>query len=162
MEEFCPSCGEFVSLLCDDTGWCLDCSGISHTCKRCGVPTDRRSYCNRCAYLRMLERQADEIERLMAALQITATTAKSLVLERHRESTKCYGCGERIRGGRSDLHVFCSKTPICRKAQNVFHYHRSKGKSRDEALNAALVVVTTEKLLHNSQSQSQSQDEKAA
>lgn len=139
-EELCPSCGEFVDRLNDDTGWCDLCSGITPSthCKRCNQPLGANNgLCNECKYIVWLEQNADAIDRTMANYCVSAAQAKKIVLAENRPVCLC--CNNPIKGGTKNRHFFCTKTAKCRKAQNAYRYYRyTKNLPQQEAVKKAL------------------------
>jgi len=145
-EELCPSCGKWA-LMHEVTGWCFECSGIAPPCycERCGKRTINR-YCNSCRYMLWLERNADEIERVMCSVGISAGRAKLIVRAENRP--KCLCCRRPIKGGERGKNYFCRKTPACKTGHNSYHYHRTtRRRSRDEALRLALIAAVEAKLV---------------
>lgn len=152
-DEFCASCGNFVTSLVEETGWCNSCSGVT-PCLRCSEPltnNDTSKICNKCKYIAWLEANADAIDRTMVVDRVSAAKAKKLVLQRNRPM--CFSCGGSISGGSQQTatknrSLFCTKTAKCRKAQNAYRYYKDrKGLKHEEALQRALVSATTFTLL---------------
>lgn len=143
-EELCPSCGDFVEKLNDETGWCDPCSGITPSthCRRCNQPLGANNgLCNQCKYILWLEKNADAIERVMVQYCVSSAQAKKIVLEQNRPLCLC--CLNPIKGGTKGRHFFCTKTAKCRKAQNAYRYYKfRKGWSHEDALERALYVAT--------------------
>lgn len=132
----------------EETGWCYPCSGVAPPvyCEGCGnelQPNDH-TYCSRCKYLRWLERNADEIERVMAIAGVSSGKAKQLVRSSNRP--KCLCCGNPIKGGQKGKNFFCRKTKACRTGHNSYHYHRTKGDK--DALQRAVIAATKERLIN--------------
>ena len=145
-EEYCPSCGQFVDSLNDNTGWCNLCSGVT-PCLRCNKPlvdravSDNEKLCNSCKYIVWLETNADAIDRTMAEYCVSAAQAKRIVLQQNRPI--CLSCHNPIKGGTKGRHIFCTKTAECRKAQNAYrYYYNYKRLPQDEAIQKALYAAT--------------------
>src|SRR6266403_2302825 len=103
-DEFCPNCGEFVPYLHEETGFCYSCSGIEPTrrCLGCNSIIEEGSECNRCKYRKWLERNADNIERIMVTNGVKASIAKRIVLANNRPV--CLVCRNPIKGGQVGKH----------------------------------------------------------
>lgn len=151
--EFCSECGEFVNELNEKTGWCNDCSrelGYEVTpsgCPRCGEPSlNGLQTCGRCKYELWLERNADEIERVMATNLVSVRAAKRIVRASNRPI--CNSCGDPIRGGTKGRHFFCKTKPECVRAHNVYSYH-IRHKPHSEALELAVTASVIHKLTAN-------------
>jgi hypothetical protein len=122
--ECCPNCGEFVDALNDETGWCDSCSGV--------VPAQPSWY------VLWLERNADEIERVMVIHCCSAGKAKQIVAVTNRPMCLC--CKNPIKRGNTSRDLFCSATPECKRAQSTFRrLHRRL--PRDLAIEGALVAA---------------------
>jgi hypothetical protein len=148
-DEFCPNCGAFVPYLHEETGFCYSCSGIEPTrrCSGCNniLGDDHEgNECWRCKYRRWLERNADNIERVMVTNGVKASKAKRIVLASNRPI--CLSCREPIKGGQIGKHFFCRTNKICRKASTTYRYHRTKNKSHDEAIKKAIEAAYIIKL----------------
>lgn len=141
--DLCPSCGNFVDSLLEETGWCYPCSGIapSKRCIRCNKLTDRGRHCRSCAYILWLLRNADKIEEIMASEGITARSARKICEELNRPI--CLSCKQPIKGGqRFGTPLFCTKTEACVKARNAYHWHRYvQRKPKEESVTRALTAV---------------------
>lgn len=149
-EEYCPSCGEFVAQLVDETGWCFECSGIEYgfdslkanDCARCGSELNDHTtgrYCVRCKRIIWLEKNSDAVEIVMIERQLTFFQAKDVVKALNRPI--CRVCENPIKGGQKGIHFFCTKTPACRRAHNA--YRRNvyvKSQPRDVALREATIT----------------------
>lgn len=151
-EEICPNCGD-LALLDEVTGWCPRCANGGTnplSCLRCGTKLNDVLYkfCSSCRYMRWLEQNADEIERTMAAVVVSAGKAKELVRADNRP--KCLCCDRPIKGGQRGKNYFCSRTKACRTGQNSYHYYRNRGDRK--ALEKALVSATRERLIANAAS----------
>ena len=113
--ELCPSCGEFVEELDEDTGWCYTCSGVTKvSCLSCGAPFQKdaahRKLCPKCRDERWLARNAESLEALLLH-GYSITNARDQVYEYNRPH--CLSCGAVLAGARNNAH-FCTKTPECR------------------------------------------------
>lgn len=148
-DEFCPSCGRFVALIYEETGWCHSCSGMTPPtpCEKCGdiLEDPKSKLCNSCKYMLWLERNANKIERIMVSLGLSAGKAKKVVRSSNRPICAC--CGNPIKGGQSGKNNFCKKTRACRTGHNSYHYYRSRGYDHITSLNRAIVAATKERLL---------------
>lgn len=149
-QEFCTECGYFVNELNDETGWCNDCSKelgyvvAPSVCPRCGEPSLRGlSTCGRCKYSTWLERNADEIERVMATQVVTVRVAKRVVQQQNRPI--CNSCQQPIKGGQKGRHYFCRVKPECIRGSNVYE-RNLKTKPQAEALELAITASLIFKL----------------
>ena len=145
----CPSCGKWA-LIDEMTGWCFPCNGKAPPvkCERCGnaLAYGIYKYCSSCRYMRWLEQNADEIERVIVSVEVSAGRAKQIVRANIRP--RCLCCRKPIKGGVKDKNYFCRKTPACRTGHNSYHYHRTtKHRSKDEALRLALIASVEAKLI---------------
>jgi hypothetical protein len=148
-DELCPNCGEFVPYLYEDTGFCYPCSGIEPT-RRCSICNDilpdehEHQECNRCRLETWLNKNANKIERIMVQENISAWKARWVVVESNRPF--CLSCGNRIKGGQLGRHFFCRTNRVCKKASNVYQYHREKNKSHEDAVKKAIEAAYIIKL----------------
>lgn len=115
--EVCPNCGEFGDLI-DETGWCIDCSGIQAL---------RIS-----AWLQV---NADHIEYHIsrglsfrkAVLRVNADTRPT-----------CAVCGKPMLRAKRNA-IICRRSPECRKVSRRYVYlYSEKGLTKAEALVRAL------------------------
>jgi hypothetical protein len=91
LEEYCPSCGGWVSYLHFDheSGWCKQCVGLNDDqarCTRCGtvLPANHgRSTCHTCRQERWLERYMDELEYLVVAKGYSVHQARMAIEMAH-------------------------------------------------------------------------------
>src|SRR5439155_17234264 len=92
-----------------------------------------------------LERNADTIDRVMVTKRVKASMAKRIVLQSNRPI--CLVCRNPIKGGQKGQHFFCRTNESCKKASNVYRYHRTKNKSHNEsvkkAIEAAYIIKIT-------------------
>ena len=113
--EVCPSCGDIVEELDENTGWCKQCAGVEETyCLSCGSTFSKdaphRKLCPKCRDERWLARNADALE-LLLLHGYTIANAKQQVYEHNRP--KCLSCGAVLSGARNGA-LFCTKTQECR------------------------------------------------
>lgn len=148
--EFCSECCQEVDELNEFTGWCNPCSvrlgWIAPSCPNCGQPNKDGKQCSRCKYLQWLERNADEIERIMAVDMVTIRVAIRRVRVVNRPI--CHSCGNPIKGGTKGRHYFCKKHPECVKAHIAYSYH-IRNKPHNEALQIAVTASVIYKLTAN-------------
>ena|SRR5215471_8275003 len=113
---FCPSCGNFVTDIDDETGFCFECIGSRKArCLGCDrlftKDQSHRKLCHKCREERWLERNADRIEIYMEA-GATFTFAKREVYYENRPV--CISCGKTLNmtaGGAN----FCKSNLECRR-----------------------------------------------
>lgn len=106
LEEYCPSCGGWVSYLHFDheSGWCRQCVGSNDDqarCTRCGsvLPVNHgRSTCHNCRQERWLERYMDDLEYLVVAKGYSVHQARMAIVKMVRPI--CHACHRPIKGGR--------------------------------------------------------------
>lgn len=141
LDEYCPSCGNFVRALAEETGWCPDCSQQSGhhyslrdgTCVRCGgtfTPDGIHIVCSSCRKEAWLIANADAIEEqlkegvdYLTAIREVKTSIRAI----------CLCCGEVIKGRRADRTYFCREKPACRSAARRLRT-LTQNYSHDEAL----------------------------
>jgi hypothetical protein len=134
-EEFCPSCGKFVTVIVPDTGWCETCSGIiTRICVKCKAQFTSKTedfVCSTC-----LADQYDDIEVLIVN-GLSITRAKALVAQVNRAFCLC--CGDYMARALKGRHHFCTKKPECRRAARRLKYYREMlGMEKESALNRVL------------------------
>lgn len=129
LNEVCPNCGKFVDSLNDD-GWCGDCSGESPTPSKSLNGTESRLE-------RWLNTNADTIEEIMVAREITAIEAIRIIAQDTPTVATCAVCGSEADHVRHDK-FFCSKTQACLKARRYYKYLvYEKGMSKTDAFDKA-------------------------
>ena len=108
LEEFCSSCGSWVSYLNFnyDTGWCVECSGqIDHRakCIHCGnvlQGSDQyRTTCRTCRQELWLVKHGDAIELLMVVQGMSYAQARVAITEASRPI--CQACNKPIKGAKT-------------------------------------------------------------
>lgn len=128
-EYFCTSCGDFVDQLDSDTGWCLECSGISLSiCYGCGVyfekDTPHRKLCKSCREERWLTNHADELE-LYLSYGARMEFAKREVY--HNNRPHCMSCGDSIAKEGAN---FCNKKIACKRWARRYRRLRERYQAR--------------------------------
>ena len=143
-EEYCPSCGFWVSYLNFDydTGWCRPCTGSTNLqpqCTQCGTVLQEghgRTTCPSCRQENWLAKHADEIEYLVVVKGYTVSYARQLLIELSRPICQC--CGKPIKGaaavGRWGETLFCRKTKACRSAYPRYRKLLSQNLTTEQAL----------------------------
>lgn len=116
--ELCPSCGEFVDELNEQTGFCVSCSNGVGVFEEKG-PTPIKSVKAERLELWLTE-NADTIEDLMLADNITAKEAIKLIVQ--NEKPTCQVCGDEMPHTTAGRHIICTKKPECRKARRYYRY----------------------------------------
>ena len=123
----CPSCGNFVDQLHERTGWCDVCSlrtGIKipaqyfSACQsfNCNNSTDGHRFCKSCRTAFWLERNADEIEKLVST---GFTVERSIrILRKRTFRGQCIVCGDSVR----ITAVFCNRKVRCKAASRRLRY----------------------------------------
>lgn len=131
LNELCPSCGEFVDELIEETGFCRECSGVGDSSES---PTLNGKAKRRELWLR---ENADIIEGVMLDAQ---TTAKDAIIRLAvNEVSRCECCGEEMPHTTVGRHFFCSKHEKCRKARRYYKYLvYEKNVKKEEARKTAI------------------------
>jgi hypothetical protein len=147
LEEFCASCGEWVSYLNFDygIGWCNECSGVTPAqeprCTRCGAVLDdqSRTTCHTCRQEQWLERYADELELLIVAKGHSVSAATAMIVRMSRPI--CQWCRSPIVGGREGalFHGRSHKNRQCHARYRMFVRLRKQGMSVTDALDLTVV-----------------------
>ena len=143
LEEFCTSCGGWVSYLHFnyDTGWCIDCSGsIDHRakCIHCGnvlIGSDLyRTTCHTCRQELWLEKHGDTIELLMIVRGYSFAQARETVTEQARPI--CQACNKPIKGAKDGalFHKRNENNTACHAAYLKFKVLTKSGLTITEAL----------------------------
>lgn len=146
-EEFCPSCGNFVDTLDVETGFCLECLGISQSqCLGCKEPftkdSPHRKLCGKCRDERWLERHADELEQYLI-YGARMSFAKREVYKHNRPV--CISCGTAIKGAPEGAS-FCTTSIECRRWRKRYRTLREnyQGKGLIDPAKSALAEVSAE------------------
>lgn len=146
-EEVCPSCGNFVDHLDIETGFCLECLGISQSqCLGCTKPfhkdTPHRKLCATCRDERWLERHADELEEFLV-YGARMAFAKREVYKRNRPV--CIVCSKPIKGA-AEGASFCTATIECRRWRKRYRTLREnyQGRGIIDPAKTALAEVSAE------------------
>jgi hypothetical protein len=120
--EVCPSCGDFVDRLLDDTGFCAECSRpfrkggvICERCEKRNIDDESHHICRVCRHEEWLGKHADALDRHLAGNGLRIGKAIRSVKMDNRIS--CLRCGRPMRQATRGQAYFCSK-PECRTAQN--------------------------------------------
>lgn len=135
LDEFCPSCGEWVNRLVPEFGWCAGCVVRHHpnirvcSCGNTFPSSSNRLVCPTCNDENWLRLHADRIEDYLA-VGYSFTTARQQVRRDIRPD--CINCNTPIRGGRYDA-LFCTTKKECVQAYGRYNRLRQKGMSREEA-----------------------------
>lgn len=154
VDEFvCPSCGNFVRDINDETGWCLTCSPPS--CSRChgGIHTDGRNgatyvsdseviwksgrwLCRKCIRELWVEHNADRIEEFML---IGLSYHQAVRRVKNENRAVCVVCSSPIPGRHRAQTLFCKRTKACRTAKSKYlwkinHYGMSPEDALEEVL----------------------------
>jgi hypothetical protein len=137
LEEYCPSCGAWVSYLAFNhtTGWCIGCSPITNGCARCGKELqDRtRTTCAECRREQWLQRHADELEFLIIVKGYSFYQSQLLIIRMTRPI--CNACGRPIVGGHNGvLFHGRNQSKSCYAAYRKFKRLLNQGLTHDEAL----------------------------
>lgn len=142
IEEFCSSCGDWVSYLNFnyDTGWCNDCSGqIDHRakCIHCGIVLQGsdlyRTTCRTCRQELWLAKHADAIELLMVVRGYTFTQARLTITTEARPI--CQACNKPIKGAKEGaLFHKRNENKSCHSAYLKFKVLTKSGLTISEAL----------------------------
>jgi len=141
LEEYCPSCGGWVSYLAFDhsTGWCLECSGTydpQPRCSRCGDAIDAthgRTMCHTCRREVWLITHADDLEYLIVAKGYTVSHASDTIVRMVRP--RCQWCGKPIHGAhRGALFHKANGYKGCRSASLKFKRLVKQGLTIQQAL----------------------------
>lgn len=148
IEDYCPSCGNWVDRLVVDAGWCASCfvqefpeQKVCPDCYSAFPASTQTKYCSSCKTERWLEQHADRIEAYLL-VGYTYTSAKRQVA--HDIRPACVICGNAIIGGNSDA-LFCKRTKYCRRAKRRFNLYRADhGMDRESALARAIAAHNSE------------------
>lgn len=141
LEEYCPSCGEWVSYLNFDhkSGWCHQCVGLNDDharCTRCGtvLPANHgRSTCHACRQERWLEKYMDELEYLVVAKGYSVHGARMAIIQMVRPI--CRACNKPIKGGREGaLFHKSNENKSCHAAYARYVRLRKSGLTEAQAL----------------------------
>lgn len=140
-EHYCPSCGEWVNSLNENTGWCVNCTPTHHpdsrSCPTCGVVIPihhNHRLCSQCKAEEWLAKHADSIE-LYMMVGWSFAAAKRQVINDIRPN--CVICDTPISGGNADA-LFCTAQKECRTAQRRYRLYREKGMTKEQAVEAAI------------------------
>lgn len=130
-EEFCPSCGEFVDALDDETGFCYTCIGDARRdCLACGkqfrADQTHRKLCPSCRDERWLQQHAEEVEVYLSYGARIEFARRQVYFENR---PVCIACGQPIKGATNGA-VFCTRTIVCRKWRRRYRTLREKYESR--------------------------------
>lgn len=120
--DVCPSCGDFTSVLYDDTGFCAECSkpfrkggDICSRCNKRNLDDDSHRICRVCRHDEWLGKHADSLDRHLAGNGLRIGKAiRSVKLDNR---ITCLSCGRPMRQATRGQAYFCSK-PQCRTAHN--------------------------------------------
>lgn len=141
-EEYCPSCGSFVNVLDEETGWCPACTnptaGHHHSiydgiCVRCSSkfrPDGLHIVCSACRREVWLATNANAIE---AELQAGHSFAQAEQRVKLQNRATCLSCGGVIKGRNREQTYFCRENAPCRSAARRVRT-LSESYSHDEAL----------------------------
>lgn len=113
--EFCPNCGNFVSALNDETGWCYNCSPDASS----GIISN------------WLNTNANHVEHYIAQGN-SVTVSINIVADNLRPI--CVVCSEEIPHAKRGS-IFCRRHPQCRRFQRRYVYlYSRRGFTKIEAL----------------------------
>jgi len=140
LEEYCPSCGEWVSYLAfnHSTGWCIACSGSDHQlrCTQCGgviVEEHGRTMCHPCRQEQWYIKHADELEYLMVVKGYSLALARTTIIRIRRPI--CQWCRHPIKGANERALFHKGKDfKSCRSAAVKYNRLIKQGLTADQAL----------------------------
>lgn len=166
--EVCPSCGKFITVLNEETGWCYECS--PPICSICGgqphfdhrfkdpviAPGSEVIYkfgkliCRRCIKNQWLVDHADEIEYHMTRGLGFTKACEAVNLDNR---AVCVICDEHIVGRHKARTLFCTRHKRCRKAQSKYKRLMERYQlDRAEALEKVLIEFVEQERLSNGSS----------
>ena len=141
LEEYCPSCGEWVSFLAfnHEAGWCIACSGTydpTPRCTKCGGKIDEahgRTMCHACRQEVWLDQHADDLEFLVVTKGYSISVARETIAKLVRP--RCLWCGKPIKGAhRGALFHKAKSFKGCRSASLKFKRLTKQGLTSEQAL----------------------------
>lgn len=141
LDEFCTSCGEWVSMLMFDyeTGWCVGCSRSDDSqprCSRCGgvlEPSHGRTTCHSCRQELWLLAHGDDLEFLIVVKGYSVSYAREVIVKMTRPI--CQWCRRPIKGAHSGAMFHKGNNyKACRSASLKFKRLLNKGLTIEEAL----------------------------